>query len=166
MNKKVIFLRCNTFLFHHRILLLINNLWWRILLYPLETVYPFSLSESVWQKASLCRMKVCWNSCKENGRIWFSLRWRWVFTCVKSCCHQCETTVSHWWSNSAYRKFEGIRIVSFVAPDLGFIPSYDTFNRFFSIIKFDYFELIFHNQWEHEGNAWLYKMISLYVCVS
>ena len=44
------------------------------------------------------------------------------------------------------RKFEGIRIVSFVAPDLGFIPSYDTFNRFFSIIKFDYFELIFHNQ--------------------
>ena len=50
-------------------------------------------------------MKVCWNSCKENGRIWFSLRWRWVFTCVKSCCHQCETTVSHWWSNSIYRKF-------------------------------------------------------------
>ena len=49
-------------------------------------------------------MKVCWNSCKENGRIWFSLRWRWVFTCVKSCCHQCETTVSHWWSNSIYRK--------------------------------------------------------------
>lgn len=50
-------------------------------------------------------MKVCWNSCKENGRIWFSLRWRWVFTCVKSCCHQCETTVSNWWSNSIYRKF-------------------------------------------------------------
>ena len=45
------------------------------------------------------------NAYKENGRIWFSLRWRWIFTCVKSCCHQCETTVSHWWSNSIYRKF-------------------------------------------------------------
>lgn len=30
-------------------------------------------------------------------------------------------------------------------PDLEFIPSHDTFNRFFSIIKPDYFELIFRN---------------------
>ena len=32
-------------------------------------------------------------------------------------------------------------------PDLEFIPSHDTFNRFFSIIKPEYFELIFRN-WE------------------
>ena len=30
-------------------------------------------------------------------------------------------------------------------PDLEFIPSHDTFNRFFSIIKPEYFELIFRN---------------------
>lgn len=30
-------------------------------------------------------------------------------------------------------------------PDLEFIPSHDTFNRFFSIIKPDFFELIFRN---------------------
>lgn len=30
-------------------------------------------------------------------------------------------------------------------PDLESIPSHDTFNRFFSIIKPDYFELIFRN---------------------
>ena len=30
-------------------------------------------------------------------------------------------------------------------PDLGSIPSHDTFNRFFSIIKPEYFELIFRN---------------------
>ena len=30
-------------------------------------------------------------------------------------------------------------------PSLEFIPSHDTFNRFFSIIKPEYFELIFRN---------------------
>lgn len=34
-------------------------------------------------------------------------------------------------------------------PDLEQIPSHDTFNRFFSIIKPDYFELLFRN-WVHE----------------
>ena len=35
-------------------------------------------------------------------------------------------------------------------PGLEFIPSHDTFNRFFSMIKPDYFELIFRN-WENKS---------------
>ena len=35
-------------------------------------------------------------------------------------------------------------------PSLEFIPSHDTFNRFFSMIKPDYFELIFRN-WENKS---------------
>ena len=36
-------------------------------------------------------------------------------------------------------------------PGLEFIPSHDTFNRFFSMIKPDYFELIFRNWVKHNG---------------
>ena len=35
-------------------------------------------------------------------------------------------------------------------PSLEFIPSHDTFNRFFSMIKPDYFEWIFRN-WENKS---------------
>ena len=42
-------------------------------------------------------------------------------------------------------EFGNVKLLFKVAPGLEFIHSHDTFNRFFSIIKPEYFELIFRN---------------------